>query len=93
MINIHPDLSTRYYNRLWAQAKSNILTASLLDITTGVCSRKKKMAEIGKWSIDKLDSSNWMTWKFQIKHLMLVKDLWRLVDRMEVLQNDASAQQ
>ena len=23
------------------------------------------MAEIDKWSIDKLDSSNWMTWKFR----------------------------
>ena len=51
------------------------------------------MAEIDKWSIDKLDSSNWMTWKFQIKHLLLAKDLWGLVDGTEVLQDDASAQQ
>ena len=51
------------------------------------------MAEIEKWSIDKLDSSNWMTWKFQIKHLLLAKDLWGLVDGTEVLQDDASAQQ
>ena len=51
------------------------------------------MAEIDKWSIDKLDSSNWMTWKFQIKHLLLAKDLLGLVDGMEVLQDDASAQQ
>ena len=51
------------------------------------------MAEIDKWLIDKLDSSNWMMWKFQIKHLLLAKDLWGLVDGMEVLQDDASAQQ
>ena len=51
------------------------------------------MAEIDKWLIDKLDSSNLMTWKFQIKHLLLAKDLWGLVDGMEVLQDDAPAQQ
>ena len=51
------------------------------------------MAEIDKWSIDKLNSSNRMTWKFQIKHLLLVKDLWGLIDGTEVLQDDASAQQ
>ena len=50
------------------------------------------MAEIDKWLIDKLDSSNWMTWKFQIKHLLLAKDLWGFVDGTEVLQGDASAQ-
>ena len=49
------------------------------------------MAEIDKWSIDKLDSLNWMTWKFQIKHniILLAKDLWGLVDGTEVLQDDA----
>ena len=26
-----------------------------------------------KWSIDKLDSVNWNTWKFQMKHLLLAK--------------------
>ena len=50
------------------------------------------MAEIDKWSIDKLDSLNWMTWKFQIKYLLLAKDLWGLVDGTEVLQDDVSAQ-
>ena len=48
------------------------------------------MAEIDKWSIDKLDSLNWMTWKFQIKYLLLAKDLWGLVDGTEVLQDDVS---
>ena len=48
------------------------------------------MAEIDKWSIDKLNSSHWMTWKF---HLLLAKDLWGLIDRTKVLQDDASTQQ
>ena len=34
-----------------------------------------------------------MTWKFQIKHLLLAKDLWGFIDRMEVLQHNSSAQQ
>ena len=51
------------------------------------------MADVDKWSIDKLDSLNWMTWKFQIKHLLLAKDLWGFVDGTEVLRDDASAQQ
>jgi len=51
------------------------------------------MAEVDRWSIDKLDSSNWMTWKFQIKHLLLVRGLWGLVEGTEVLQDEATAQQ
>ena len=51
------------------------------------------MADMDKWSIDKLDSSNWMTWKFQIKHLLLAKDLWGIVDGTEVLAENASEQQ
>ena len=45
-----------------------------------------------KWPIDKLDDSNWTTWKFQMRHLLLVKDLWRLVDGTEILAEGASAQ-
>ena len=44
-----------------------------------------------KWSIEKLDGSNWNTWKFQMKHLLMVKGLWGLVDGSEVLVNEASA--
>ena len=51
------------------------------------------MVNIDKWSIDKLDCSNWMTWKFQIKHFLLAKDPWGFTDAMEVLQDDVSAQQ
>ena len=49
-----------------------------------------KMAE-EKWSIDKLDDSNWSTWKFQMKHLLLAKELWQYVDGSEVLGTDATA--
>ena len=44
-----------------------------------------------KWSIEKLDGSNWNTWKFQMKHLLMAKGLWNLVDGSEVLASGASA--
>ena len=43
-----------------------------------------------KWSIDKLDGSNWNTWKFQMKHLLMAKGLWGFVDGSDVLASDAS---
>ena len=43
-----------------------------------------------KWVIDKLDGPNWTTWKFQIKHLLLAKGLWGVVDGTEVLADDAA---
>ena len=43
-----------------------------------------------KWSIDKLNGINWNTWKFQVKHLLLAKGLWGLVERSEVLADDAT---
>ena len=45
-----------------------------------------------KWSIDRLDGSNWTTWKFQMRHLLLAKGLWGVVDGSDVLQEDANAQ-
>ena len=45
-----------------------------------------------KWSIDKLDGSNWQTWKFQMRHLLLAKGLWGFVDGTEELQEDADDQ-
>ena len=45
-----------------------------------------------KWSIEKLDNSNWTTWKFQMLHLLLAKGLWGHVDGTEVLAEDANAQ-
>ena len=41
--------------------------------------------------IDKLDGKNWSTWKFQMKHLLLAKGLWGLVDGSETLAEDANA--
>ena len=43
-----------------------------------------------KWLIDKLGSCNWITWKFQVRHLLMVKDLWKYVDGSEVLAADAT---
>ena len=42
-----------------------------------------------KWSVDKLDGTNWMTWKFQVRHLLLAKGLWGYVDGTEVLAEGA----
>ena len=42
-----------------------------------------------KWSIDKLDGANWNTWKFHMRHLVLAKGLWGLVDG-SVLPEDAT---
>ena len=44
-----------------------------------------------KWSIEKLNRSNWNTWKFQMKHLLMAKGLWNLVDGSEVLASEATA--
>ena len=46
----------------------------------------------GKWVIDKLDGSNWTTWKFQMKHLLLAKGLWGVVDGTEEPAEDAAAE-
>ena len=43
-----------------------------------------------KWSIDKLDNFNWIT-KFQMRHLLLAKGLWKYVDGSEELAEDADA--
>ena len=44
-----------------------------------------------KWVIEKLNGSNWMTWRFQMRHLLLAKDLWSFVDGTSTLAEDASA--
>ena len=43
-----------------------------------------------KWTIDKLDNSNWTTWKFQMRHLLMAKGLWKYIDGTETLAEDAS---
>ena len=38
------------------------------------------MAGVGdKWEIDKLDGSNCPTWKFQMEHLLIAKEVWEHV--------------
>ena len=46
-----------------------------------------------KWTIDKLDSSNWCTWKFQMKHMLLAKGLWGHVTGTERLADEATPAQ
>jgi hypothetical protein len=46
-----------------------------------------------KWSVDKLESTNWVTWKFQMKHMLLAKGLWGFVANTEVLRQNPTAQQ
>ena len=47
-----------------------------------------------KWIVDKLSGSqNWITWKFQLKHLLLAKGLWKYVDGSAVLAEDATEEQ
>ena len=43
-----------------------------------------------KWTVDKLDGSNWTTWKFQMRHLLLAKGFWGLVDGTDQLADGAS---
>ena len=43
-----------------------------------------------KCVIDKLDGSNWLTWKFQFRHLLIAKDLWNHVEGTAVLENGAT---
>ena len=42
-----------------------------------------------KRSIDRLDGANWSVWKFQMKHLLIAKGLWGLVDDTEVLRQES----
>ena len=46
-----------------------------------------------KLTIDKLDGSNWITWKFQLRHFLLAKGLWKYVDGSAVLAEGATAEQ
>ena len=44
-----------------------------------------------KWMINKLGGTNWATWKFLMKHLLLVKELWGVVSGLETLEEGADA--
>ena len=45
-----------------------------------------------KWSIPKLDGSNWMTWKFQMEHMLLDQELWGYVDGTMKLEDARDAE-
>ena len=42
------------------------------------------------WSIERLNGENWSTWKFQMKHLLLTKDLWNITQGTEQLSATAN---
>jgi len=46
-----------------------------------------------KLTNEKLDGCNWITWKFQLKHFLLAKGLWKYVDGLAVLGQEATAEQ
>ena len=48
-------------------------------------------ADEDKWAIEKLNVSNWSTWKFQMKHILLAKELWGLVDGTEAEPGEDTA--
>lgn len=56
--------------------------------STYVTTTLHKMAD-GRWAIERLSGGNWPTWKFQMKHLLLVKGLWNVTQGSEVLVDAA----
>ncbi len=46
-----------------------------------------------KWTVDKSDGSNWITWKFQVKHLLLGKGLWKYIEGSATLAEHATEEQ
>jgi len=51
------------------------------------------MASDEKYSVEKLDGANWTTWRFQMKHVLLAKDLWGYVYGSTTLTEDAGEQE
>ena len=43
-----------------------------------------------KWTIEKLDGTNWSAWKFHMRHMLLLKGLWGIVDGTDTLAEDAN---
>ena len=48
------------------------------------------MADEAKWTIQKLDGTNWPTRKIQMKHMLLDKELWGLVSGEEKADPEAN---
>jgi dsDNA-binding SOS-regulon protein len=45
-----------------------------------------------RWAVEKLEGPNWITWKFQLRHLLMAKGLWKFVDGSAVLADDAAVE-
>ena len=45
-----------------------------------------------RWSVNRLDGTNWPVWKFQMTHLLLAKGIWGFVDETETLRAGATEQ-
>ena len=45
-----------------------------------------------KWEIEKLDGSFWPRWKFQMKHLLMAKEVWNHVEGTVEHPEEAEAQ-
>ena len=73
-------------------SRSSEYSRAKVDLYYNTKHSRKRMATGAdeKWVIDTLDGPNWTTWKFQIKHLLLAKGLWGVVDGTEVLADDAA---
>ena len=48
--------------------------------------------DTSSFKVEKLNSDNYHSWKFNIKMFLIGKDLWDIVDGSEVLENDADAE-
>ena len=90
---IHP------LNRLWAQ-NSGIVEESFNHEHYSfpriiLCDKRDRVSAFTKmaektWSIERFNGENWSTWKFQMKHLLLVKDLWNITQGTEQLSTTAN---
>ena len=45
-----------------------------------------------KWSVDKLSGENGSTSEFQMKHVLLARDLWKCIDGSYTLPDGVNAQ-
>ena len=62
-----------------------VASLSAFEMATGATVDKK-------WVLNKPDGSNWVMWNFKMRHLLLAKGRWGIIDGIKVLANDASPQ-
>lgn len=49
--------------------------------------------DVEKFTADKLDCGNWLTWKYQVTRVLKAKDLFKYVDGSETLPEEPTAEQ